>query len=96
MRLNPSPKTIRNINGAFSLVWLALVIPTVTVWNKSILWVGFLSVWANFISHYTAYLAGRVEVREEQVQIAEGHQGVEQDEMLQLLKRIIDEAENKR
>lgn len=64
------PVTIRRFNFWFVIVWLALVIPTVVFWRASVLWVAILSIWANVISHYTAYLAARVEVREERV---EGH-----------------------
>jgi len=66
-----APKFIRRMNFWATIIWLALIYPTIVVWNKSILWVGFLSVWANFISHYTAWVAARVEVRAQALQEAD-------------------------
>lgn len=63
-----SPKIVCTSNGILCLVWLLLILPTITTWNKSILWVGFLSIWANFVSHYTAWITARVEVRTQEVQ----------------------------
>jgi hypothetical protein len=45
-------------------VWLALVPPTVIWWKNSIRWIGFMSVYAIVLSHFTAYMAGRTEQRE--------------------------------
>jgi len=50
------------------MFWLALVMPTVLVWHSSILWVALLSIWANVISHFTAYIAARVDVRTENIE----------------------------
>lgn len=63
-----SPKFIRTANGYLVLFWVTLVIPTLLLWSKSVLWVALLSIWANVISHYTAWLAARVEVRAEDLQ----------------------------
>ena len=48
--------------------WLALMWPTVTTWKDSILWVGLISCYANFVSHWGAgqaalaqLVAGRAE-----------------------------------
>lgn len=64
------PRVIRRINGWATVAWLVLVVPTVGLksWRTSILWVALLSIWANVISHYTAWLAARVEVREEHIE----------------------------
>ena len=42
-------------------VWLLLLYPTFTVWQDSILWVAFISVYANVVSHWGAYQAARAE-----------------------------------
>ena len=38
-------------------VWAALVIPTLLIWRESILWVAFMSLYANFVGHFGAYEA---------------------------------------
>ncbi len=62
-------KTIRTVNFWATIFWLVLVLPTILIWSQSILWVALLSIWANVISHYTAYLAARVEVREADIEV---------------------------
>ena len=95
MSFSPSPRAIRNANLAMTVVCALLVYPTIVYWQNSVLWVGLLSVWAVFISHYTAYLAARVEVREEKIQGDEKHQGAEQDEMLALLRELTNVRDSK-
>ncbi len=67
------PRVIRTINFWATTFWVGLIIPTVFLWSRSILWVALLSIWANVISHYTAYLAARVEVREEDIETTVEH-----------------------
>lgn len=62
------PRVIRTINLWATIFWVALIAPTLLYWRESILWVALLSIWANVVSHYTAYLAARVEVREEDIE----------------------------
>jgi hypothetical protein len=44
-----------------TVIWAAMIPPTVLWWRESILWVALLSVYANFISHWGAYQAARAE-----------------------------------
>jgi sterol desaturase/sphingolipid hydroxylase (fatty acid hydroxylase superfamily) len=44
-----------------TIAWTALLLPTVLVWRESILWLAIMSVWANVISHATAWQAARAE-----------------------------------
>jgi hypothetical protein len=64
----PNPRTTATILRRFHLamtgVWALLVIPTVTVWPNSVLWVALMSAWANVMAHFAAYMAGRTERRE--------------------------------
>lgn len=69
IKLLNRPRVIRTINFWATCFWLMLIVPTVFYWSRSILWVALLSIWANVISHYTAYLSSRVEVREEEIEI---------------------------
>lgn len=43
------------------MVWAILVVPTILWWKDSILFIGIVSVYANMISHWTAYQAARAE-----------------------------------
>ena len=44
-----------------SYLWALLVIPTLLFWKSSILWVAAMSLYANFIGHWSAYQAARAE-----------------------------------
>ncbi len=46
-------------------VWAVLVIPTLLVWADSVLWVAFLSLYANFASEIAAYHATNAEKNSE-------------------------------
>jgi hypothetical protein len=43
------------------IVWGLLGIPTVLFWKQSILWVAFMSLYANVVGHWSAYQAARAE-----------------------------------
>ena len=55
-------------------LWALLIIPTVFWWKESILWIGMISVYANVVSHWTAYQASRAE----QAVNGAGQDGVEE------------------
>lgn len=55
------PHQLRPINGSATILWALLVVPTLFWWRESILWVALMSVWANVVSHYTAWQAARAE-----------------------------------
>lgn len=44
-----------------TVVWALLVIPTVTLWRDSIVWIAFMSLYANVVGHWGAYQAARLE-----------------------------------
>jgi hypothetical protein len=46
-----------------TVVWAALVFPTVTSWRESIVWIAFMSLYANVVGHWGAYQAARLEKR---------------------------------
>jgi predicted tellurium resistance membrane protein TerC len=48
-------------NAVATGVWIVLVIPTLLLWRESILWVAFMSLWANAVSHFAAWQAARAE-----------------------------------
>jgi hypothetical protein len=43
------------------VVWALLAIPTLLIWKDSILWVATMSLYANFVGHWSAYQAARSE-----------------------------------
>jgi hypothetical protein len=42
-------------------VWAALVVPTILLWPNSVLWVAFMSLYANFVGHFSAWQGSRAE-----------------------------------
>ena len=61
-----SPQHLRTFHLVFTVLWGVAAIPTVLLWADSILWVGLMSCWANFASHFAAYQASRVEVQNDE------------------------------
>lgn len=47
------------VHTALTLVWAALVLPTLLWWRDSVLWVALMSLWANIASHWAAREAAR-------------------------------------
>lgn len=41
--------------------WVLLLLPTILWWNASILFIGVASVYANVVSHWTAFQAAKAE-----------------------------------
>lgn len=66
--MNLTPRFLKNLNAGLVIVWVCLLVPTIFWWHSSILWVGFISIWANVISHATMWNTGRVEVRTERME----------------------------
>ena len=56
-----APKTWRRFHGTMTVVWTALVIPTVLWWHDSIAWVALMSAYANMVGHFSAYQGSRAE-----------------------------------
>lgn len=54
-------KQLRWVHLALAAIWALLGIPTVVWWKESILWVAFMSLWANVVGHLSAYDAARAE-----------------------------------
>ena len=47
------------------VIWPLLAIPTLLWWSSSVLWVAFLSLYANFASEFAAWHASRTEEKQE-------------------------------
>lgn len=63
MALDPRlvARRLRRIHLIGMAVWACLALPTVLLWRESILWVAFMSLYANFVGHWSGYDAARAE-----------------------------------
>ncbi len=41
--------------------WILLAIPSILLWSQSLLWVIFISLYANFATHFSAWQSARAE-----------------------------------
>ena len=60
------PEFLRAFHAWATVVWVALIVPSVLWWRESILWVIVMSCWANVAGHFSAWQASRVEVRQDE------------------------------
>jgi hypothetical protein len=60
-RVDPDPRRLARFHFAMMIVWGLLAIPTVLLWKQSILWVAFMSLYANFVGHFSGWDAARAE-----------------------------------
>lgn len=44
-----------------ALIWLGLAIPTLLYWSESILWIAFMSLYANVAAHWGAAQAAEAD-----------------------------------
>lgn len=63
------PPIIRRINAYATGFWCLMAIPCIVLWRSSVLFVAIISLWANVISHYTAWVAADADVRAERVEV---------------------------
>jgi hypothetical protein len=56
-----TPQQLRKSNLILTYVWIMLILPTLLWWKDSILWVALMSIWANVVGHFSAYIASRAE-----------------------------------
>lgn len=63
MASHPVARFLRSSRFHFmmTIVWVGMAVPALLWWKNSILFVIFLSLYANFIGHYSAYQAARSE-----------------------------------
>jgi hypothetical protein len=60
-RIDPEPNTLARFHFVMMIAWAALALPTVLLWRESILWVAFMSLYANFVGHFSGWDAARAE-----------------------------------
>lgn len=70
-----TPSTVKSINGWLTVFWtvhqpiviaLYFLLPEDGFQRFCLLYLAIASVWANQASHFSAWIAGRVEVRQEE------------------------------
>jgi len=72
------PAFLRGFHGWMTLGWGLLVPITVfTDLKTSITWIALMSVWANFVGHFSSWQAARVEVKQD-AQIEETSEDVDE------------------
>jgi hypothetical protein len=59
--IDPDAKALARYHFVMMWVWAFLAIPTVLFWKESILWVAFMSLYANFVGHFSGWDAARAE-----------------------------------
>jgi hypothetical protein len=58
---DPKARSLVKFHLIMMCVWAGLAIPTVLFWRESILWVAFMSLYANFVGHFSGWDAARAE-----------------------------------
>lgn len=48
-------------NGVMIIVWAGALIPTLLWWRESVVWLVFMSWYANFVGHIGSWLAAKAE-----------------------------------
>lgn len=56
---DPEPETLVVFHFCMMVLWLGLIPPTIMFWKDSILWVAFMSLYANFVGHFSAWDAAK-------------------------------------
>jgi hypothetical protein len=52
---------LRRFHAVATLIWLALITPTLIWWRNSVPWITLMSIYAIVVSHATAWQAARAE-----------------------------------
>jgi hypothetical protein len=56
-----SPGRAAAVHYSMASLWALLLVPTLIWWPNSVLWVAFMSLYANFVGHLSAAKASRAE-----------------------------------
>ncbi|MFY3742242.1 MAG: hypothetical protein HMLIMOIP_002706 [Candidatus Nitrosomirales archaeon] len=60
------PKFLRHFHGYATLLWMALLVPSLLFWSESVTWLVLMSVWANIAGHWSSWQGARAEVKVEE------------------------------
>lgn len=68
------PAFLKSFHGWSTFVWALLIPLTIfTDLKTSIFWIALMSVWANFVGHFSSWQAARVEVAQDEA-LSEAHE----------------------
>lgn len=62
---DPAPRTLERWHFVMMVMWALLLVPTLVWWKESILWIAAMSLYANFVGHFSGWDAARAEARVE-------------------------------
>lgn len=65
---DPKPRTLVRFHAVMMVVWFLAVFPTITSWKESIMWIAFMSVYAEFVGHFAGLDAARAEETTSKIQ----------------------------
>jgi hypothetical protein len=65
-RIDLEPRILVRFHATMMAVWAGLLLPTLLFWRESILWVAFMSLYANFVGHFSAWDGARAEQQAEE------------------------------
>jgi len=61
------PRFLRGFHAALTAIWAILIpVSVLTDLKTSVPWVVAMSVWANFVGHFSSWQATRVEVKQDE------------------------------
>jgi hypothetical protein len=82
------PVFMRRVNGWLTVFWVAMIpISMAMGWLNSVVYVSALSLWALVSGHWSAWQAARVEVKQEEAQLAAKEQDVAADVVSALVEK---------
>jgi hypothetical protein len=56
----------RKVHGTMTIVWFFIAIPAVLLWRNSVPFLVYVSVYANFVGHWSSYQAAKAEKKIEE------------------------------
>lgn len=56
-----TPATLRHLHATLTCAWALLAIPGVLLWRESVPFLVAVSIYANFVGHFSSWQAARAE-----------------------------------
>lgn len=56
-----SPHALRRFHAIATIAWLILLVPSVTIWRESLVWVVLMSAYACVMGHFSSWHGVRAE-----------------------------------
>jgi hypothetical protein len=55
------PSTLRRLHAALTVLWLLIAVPGILLWRDSVPFLVGVSIYANFVGHFSSWQAARAE-----------------------------------